>query len=144
MWRLKTIVIITFVYDIILYCPLNKQVHSAFCPQNAFCGRKYVLASIFCGHNANSLVFFVGKRLYGVSWFPNEFIQVPNCGIIPKERALGDENVFPWKDPCGCEKPSRVLWAGERSSIRARSAIAEIWWLSRLLFRDLMTVKALV
>ena len=43
-------------------------------PFVAFCARKYVLASIFCGHNAN-LSFFVDKRGYGVSWFRNEFMR---------------------------------------------------------------------
>ena len=86
--------IITFVYKMSLFCPHNEQVHSAFCPRNAFCARKYVLTSIFRGHNANSLVFFVDKRRYGVSWFRNEFIEAPNCGIIPKERALGDEKSY--------------------------------------------------
>ena len=92
--------IITFVYKMSLFCPHNEQVHSAFC------ARKYVLASIFCGYNANSLVFFVDKRHYSVSWFRNEFIEAPNCGIIPKERALGDENItFHEKIPAVAKNP---------------------------------------
>ena len=44
-----------------------------------------MLASIFCGHNASLLVVSVEKRHYGGSWFREEFIEVPNSGIIPKE-----------------------------------------------------------
>ena len=44
--------------------------HSAFCPQNESSVLLSVhesrLSSIFHGYNANSLVFFVDKRRYGV------------------------------------------------------------------------------
>ena len=114
-------------------------VHSAFCPQNDFCARKYVLVSIFCGHNANSLMFFVNKMSYGVSWFRNEFIEATNCGIIPKERALGkcltSHSSLSMKRSLRSRKT--VLQMQKKSFNRARSAIAEIWWLSRLLFKYL-------
>ena len=64
-------------------------------------------------------------------------IEVPNCGIIPKERALGDENDllatrhFPWKKSLRLWKILLRLKGAERSSNRARSAITEIWWLLR-------------
>ena len=46
--------------------PFDHEMNNLVC--FAFCARKYVLTSIFCGNNANSLVFFMNKRHYGVSW----------------------------------------------------------------------------
>ena len=63
--------IITFVFNISLFCAHNAQVHLAFCPQNELSLLLSVHGSIsFCGHNAISFVL----RCYGVSSFRHDFM----------------------------------------------------------------------
>ena len=56
----------------------------------ALCSWMFVLASPLRGRNAKSLVFFMDKRHYGVSWFRNEFMRFVTQKVFCPQKRVCD------------------------------------------------------